>query len=616
MYRQDYAWDKAGNLIYQKEQIEDFATPGTFRTRTVFNEYDNLYRLQAETIGDAGAVSLTEYDYDDANNRTDRRKDTDGDGTDDEVATYDYTGGWNQLQYYTEEDANGNVLRAVNFLYDANGNRSERNAILKTYNPDNSVASTTTENDVYSWDKENRLTGVIDDIGGSSNTYTYAYDYRTRRIVRDESAGVDNQGNPGVSTSLVFSGGTSTQEWESSQLGTAATAGNISGSARPDVTFVRGSDWGGGVGGVLYSLRADVGTTNYSAGFNFYNSRGDVIAKTDDTGAFTWQGEYQADGTRTHEVGENKDRQRGNTKDEDPTGLLCEGFRYRDLETMTWLSKDPAGFVDGPNLYCYVNQNPWTKFDPLGLTTGFEPMLLPLTGGGGATAGGGAAALGGPATVLVVGGAAAVAIGYKIYEVSQQPPGSFDSSKPCMTGYTPKESESVDHFAMTQDIANSGKSGEVSVHTEAGSYESNEDGGWTQTSGDNIGTAESPRTDGRSSPEGSVKDNADGNGQKREKIGKFLEGDDVAEARDHAKEVGRVTGVVDRAGAKARRKERMKNRTTVPEKDRDEFPPATIKPDDPSKISVKPIDRSHNRRSGRRLRDELPPDGTPVEIDP
>ena len=55
------------------------------------------------------------------------------------------------------------------------------------------------------------------------------------------------------------------------------------------------------------------------------------------------------------------------SKDEDPTGLLNEGFRYRDLETGVWLSRDPAGFVDGPNLYAYVKQNPWTAFDPDGL---------------------------------------------------------------------------------------------------------------------------------------------------------------------------------------------------------------------------------------------------------
>jgi hypothetical protein len=39
----------------------------------------------------------------------------------------------------------------------------------------------------------------------------------------------------------------------------------------------------------------------------------------------------------------------------------------RDLETGTFLQRDPAGFVDGPNLYNYVRQNPWSKFDPYGL---------------------------------------------------------------------------------------------------------------------------------------------------------------------------------------------------------------------------------------------------------
>ncbi|MGB0416275.1 MAG: RHS repeat-associated core domain-containing protein [Coraliomargarita sp.] len=41
--------------------------------------------------------------------------------------------------------------------------------------------------------------------------------------------------------------------------------------------------------------------------------------------------------------------------------------RYRDTETGTFLTPDPLGFVDGPNRYAYVTQNPWTKFDPTGL---------------------------------------------------------------------------------------------------------------------------------------------------------------------------------------------------------------------------------------------------------
>lgn len=99
------------------------------------------------------------------------------------------------------------------------------------------------------------------------------------------------------------------------------------------------------------------------------------------------------------------------------------------------------------------------------------------------------------------------------------------------------------------------------------------------------------------------------------RLGEFLKGDEVAEAGAHAKEVGKVTGKVDRAGARARRAERLKGRQKVPGQDLDEYPPAAIKPDDPSRVSVKAINRAHNRCSGARLRKELPPDGTRVEID-
>ena len=122
----------------------------------------------------------------------------------------------------------------------------------------------------------------------------------------------------------------------------------------------------GGVGGLVYSVRGAGAGAQPS--YNLYNSRGDVVAQTNGTGAFTWQASYEAFGTRTGESGLNRERHRANTKDEDPTGLLNEGMRYRDLETGVWLTRDPAGFVDGPNLYAYVRQNPWTAFDPHGLS--------------------------------------------------------------------------------------------------------------------------------------------------------------------------------------------------------------------------------------------------------
>ena len=125
--------------------------------------------------------------------------------------------------------------------------------------------------------------------------------------------------------------------------------------------------------------------------YNHYNGRGDVVAQTEAGGTLSWTGSYEAFGTRTKETGSNDDRQRANTKEEDPTGLLNEGMRYRDLETGTWLSRDPAGFVDGPNLYAYVRCNPWTSWDPHGLSGWSKAWKLYQTGGNVADALSGAA---------------------------------------------------------------------------------------------------------------------------------------------------------------------------------------------------------------------------------
>ena len=101
-----------------------------------------------------------------------------------------------------------------------------------------------------------------------------------------------------------------------------------------------------------------------------YNSRGDVVSRTDEAGDVEWQASYEAFGKQTATFGTTAEKQTANSKDEDLSGLLNEGMRYRDLEAGVFLTRDPAGFVDGPNVYTYVRQNPWTKFDPLGLSPG------------------------------------------------------------------------------------------------------------------------------------------------------------------------------------------------------------------------------------------------------
>lgn len=317
--------DGVGNLRSSTEYTAGVAP------RKVTMDYDKADRLTSEVITDLNGqpVSTTTYDYDPANNRW--HKTANG-----VTATYSYNN-LNQLTTWSDTAGNG-----ASYGYDFNGNRVSR-----------TVGGVS---DVYTYDTENRLVGLAKNTVQASTTpgtYGYVYDYRTRRVARTET---------GATMQMVFSGGTSVQEYSAPGVVSAE--------------YVRGSDWGGGVGGVLYSLRGG------SASYDHYDRRGDVTARTDSTGTVTWQASYEAFGTRPAEYGTTQDRQKANTKEEDPTGLLNEGMRYRDLETGTFITRDPAGFIDGPNLYAYVRQNPWTRFDPEGL---LNSGLTPVVTSGGVT---------------------------------------------------------------------------------------------------------------------------------------------------------------------------------------------------------------------------------------
>jgi RHS repeat-associated protein len=334
------AYDASGNVMRQEERwspATGMAPSGGNRTTEM--AYDAASRLTGEKAinhGDGSAVQTT-YAYDSVGNRSTK---TVVGGEEAGVSTYAYNP-LNQLTGFIERAPDNSVRRSVSFTYDVNGNRTSR-----------VVGGTVTH--AYAWDWNNRLTQV--EMSGGA-VHRYNYDYLMRRTGRDEA---------GTATAITYSGGVSVAEYAVSGL-----TGAVANPAVREVEYQRGPDLGGGIGGLLYSLRGG------DVKFNVANGRGDVVAQSDASGMLTWTASYEAFGKRPVEVGSNADRQRANTKEEDPTGLLYEGYRYRDIETGTWLSRDPSGFVDGPNLYAYCVQNPWTKFDPDGqfwsiaITVGF-----------------------------------------------------------------------------------------------------------------------------------------------------------------------------------------------------------------------------------------------------
>jgi RHS repeat-associated protein len=276
--------------------------------------------------------------------------------------------------------------QTVSYRYDPRGNRTRRTTRLwKQARATGSAAwpvpAVTDTDEALEWDGENRLTGMwrgpwkeelaqvpfeslVGEVVAGSTVWRWGYDHRSRRVQRDEPG----SGGARLRTVTVFAGGTSAAEY--TETAAAGSAWTVPPAAT--VQHVRGPDLGGGTKGLLYSLRRSLQPNEQSTWlptFNRYNGRGDVVAQSDIDGTTTWAASYQADGRRTAEAGTNVERHRACTKEEDPTGLLNEGFRYRDMETGTFISRDPLGHVDGPNVYCCVRQNPWTHWDPEGLET-------------------------------------------------------------------------------------------------------------------------------------------------------------------------------------------------------------------------------------------------------
>lgn len=102
--------------------------------------------------------------------------------------------------------------------------------------------------------------------------------------------------------------------------------------------------------------------------YKIYNLRGDVIKTVGANQATKSFSHYYAFGNHDDVYGSiPNDDFRANTKVEDDDNLLNEGKRFRHLDLGIFLTPDPLEYVDGFNPYIYCNQNPWGKWDPLGL---------------------------------------------------------------------------------------------------------------------------------------------------------------------------------------------------------------------------------------------------------
>lgn len=211
------------------------------------------------------------------------------------------------------------------YVYDLNGN----------------LAQCIQENDVteYVYDALNRLIQVKGQM-----TVTYLYDSFNRRITRKQEGKGDQH--------FFYQGLEEVGVWEGEEIRELKVLGHATKSRA-----------------IAIEIKDDVYIPLYDL---FGNIK--VILNQDgqleETYHYTVFGEEKIFGAHHQELQEsligNAWRYAGKRQDRE-TGFVAFGLRYYDPETARWLTPDPIGFEDGPNLYAYLHHNPSIYFDAFGL---------------------------------------------------------------------------------------------------------------------------------------------------------------------------------------------------------------------------------------------------------
>jgi RHS repeat-associated protein len=243
-------------------------------------------------------------------------------------------------------DASGNVATKnfqlsvsatpASFEYDANGN------LVKKIEDGHA--------DTYEWDAENRLMRVVRD---GQEVSRFAYDPLERRVERIAA---------GITTKYLYDGE------------------NILGETRTDSTGIQVFTYVHGPG-----VDEPLARRNASGALVYYHADGlgSVVNMTEESGSVVQSRRYDAWGNI--EIGSSEPGYAFTGREWDPeSGLYYYRARYYDPRIGRFISDDPIGFAGGINLYAYVDGNPTSEIDPLGLAgiviSGIDRMLVSQLG--------------------------------------------------------------------------------------------------------------------------------------------------------------------------------------------------------------------------------------------
>ncbi|MCO6455657.1 MAG: pre-peptidase C-terminal domain-containing protein [Pirellulaceae bacterium] len=314
-----YTLDANGNrtAIEIRRPNDSTPDPGDYSSGWYTYAYDAMQRLVEAGYPDGSVVT---YTLDTNGNRLSTSSDPDGPGGDPAVVkTYHY-GYDNRLEMIT--GSGGSTLEE--FHYDARGN------LVLRVTPDDSTR--------YEYDYRNLLTVVEN----GSTRIEYQYDGNGDRVaqtVNGQRTVFVNDPNREFTQVLaeLDAGGAMTARYT---YGLGRISGQLPGQAE-----------------AAYYVMDALGSTT-----DLLDADGQVLQSYSYDAYGLPRGTQPAGGTGTLD---NRFLFTGESFDS-ATELVYLRARYYDPSTGRFLSKDPAGFVDGPNVYGYVGNRPTIIVDPSG----------------------------------------------------------------------------------------------------------------------------------------------------------------------------------------------------------------------------------------------------------
>ncbi len=331
------------------ENVVDVLLPG--EAGTVSYQYDLLGRSTA-TVSEQWQETVPDQGYDAVGNLL-QRQFTDANDTVDCAYSYDNlyqltseTGAASQTynndslynriakdgQPYTVNSLNQLLQQTdSNYTYDANGN------LIEIDQDDGKL--------LFSYDALDRLTAIQN--GDGSDLVSYRYDSFHRRLSKCTSE---------VTTEYLYE--------NDNEIGALVNG---------QITELRILGLGKGAEiGAAVALESD-GT----AYIPIHDPYGNVVTLLDLSGNVVETYRYTAFGEELYETTLNPWRY--SSKRVDPeTGFIYFGRRYYMPTIGRWLTPDPLGFADGPNLYTFVHNQPFAYVDPDGQFAFLIPLAVSL----------------------------------------------------------------------------------------------------------------------------------------------------------------------------------------------------------------------------------------------